>query len=163
MLYQFLPEFFLTRSIVRAEVVFAVNIVDDDDPVFVERSIVADVAVSSGESLCGEEHAGVVGQVHHYVGLLGVGEVDASLTVQQVFQMWVPVSDYGHLLPRHHSHMTHQLQVEIYLQGELVVVLAVGGQLPCRGAPDCICHPPAVWWSPPQTAQTYRSPSQTWC
>ena len=78
-LYQLLPEFFLTRSIVRAEVVFAVNIVDDDDPVFVERSIVADVAVRSGESLCGEEHAGVVGQVHHYVGLLGVGKVDTSL------------------------------------------------------------------------------------
>ena len=78
-LYQLLPEFFLTRSIVRAEFVFAVNIVDDDDPVFVERSIVADVAVRSGESLCGEEHAGVVGQVHHYVGLLGVGEVDTSL------------------------------------------------------------------------------------
>ena len=70
-LHQLLPEFLLTRSIVRGEViVFAVNIIDDDDPVFVERSIVADVAVGSSESLCGEEHAGVVGQVNHYVGLL---------------------------------------------------------------------------------------------
>ena len=122
-LHQLLPEFFLTRSIVRAEVVSAVHIVDDDDPVFVERSIVADVAVGSGESLCGEEHAGVVGQVHHDIGLLGEGEVDTSPAVQQVLQVRVPVSDDGHLLPRHDSNVTQKFQVEINLQAELVVVL----------------------------------------
>ena len=120
-LHQLLPEFFLTGARVRAEV--AVDLVDDNDPVFVERSVVADVAVCSGQSLGGEEHAGVVGQIYHYVGILGVGEVDTALTVQQVLQVRVPVSDDGHLLPRHHSNVTQKFQVEINLQTELVVVL----------------------------------------
>ena len=81
-LHQLLPEFFLTGSIIRAEVV--VNLVDDYDPVFVKRSIVADVAVGSGQSLGGEEHARAIGQVNYYVGLFRVWKVYTSFTVQQV-------------------------------------------------------------------------------